>query len=89
MSNIIIYEEKTRSRLLGNNYQIALDTKSVQFLKTLTIDFDNIEGCWDNGIFYTKSGVFVEYLLSNIPRLDVSLDLRLNTKVSKEETLFC
>lgn len=84
VSNIILYEEKSRSKLLSNNYQIALDTSSVQFLKTLRIDFDNIEGCWDRGTFYTKTGVFLEYLLSSIPRLEVPLDLRLDTKVSFE-----
>ena len=82
VSHVILYEEKSRSRLLNNNYQLALDTRSVEFLKEFRVDFDNIEGCWDKGIFYTKTGVFLEYLLSNIPKLDVSLDLRLNTKVS-------
>ncbi len=81
VSSIILYEEKSRNKLLNNNYQIALDTKSISFLRSLGIDFDNIEGCWDKGRFCTRIGVFLEYLLSTISRLDIEVDMRLKTKV--------
>ena len=52
------------------------------FLSDLGVDFDNIEGCSENGVFFTKVGVFQEYLLSIIYRLRVEVNLRLHTKVS-------
>ena len=87
VSSIIIYEEKSRFELLNNNYQIVLDINSVALLRTLGIDFDNMEGCWDKGTFCTRIGILLEYLLSSLTRLDIPVDLRLNTKVSKHTSI--
>lgn len=80
-SQIIVYEELNKHALFNRPHQIAFDPKSVHFLKRLGVDFDNIEGCWDMGNFYTRIGVFQEYMLTTIPKLDVPVHIRLGTKV--------
>ncbi|KAK2166598.1 hypothetical protein LSH36_37g02019 [Paralvinella palmiformis] len=84
VSDIVLYEEKSRTELFANNFQIALDPDSVSFLKSLAIDFDNIEGCWEKGTFYTRTGVFLEYLMSSVPKFNIRIDLRLKTKFTKQ-----
>nr|XP_035926022.1 uncharacterized protein LOC118521529 [Halichoerus grypus] len=37
---------------------------AIRFLRPLGVDFDNVEGCWRNGHFFTRVGVFQEHLLS-------------------------
>ena len=86
---IILFDDKFRNDLINRSQQIALKEKYVKFLKTLGVDFDNIEGCWHEGSFYTKLGVFVEYMLGMVYRLHykVPIEIRLNTKVSSISTL--
>lgn len=81
VSRIIVFEERCRHDLVGRAHQIAIDAKMTAFLQSLGVDFDNIEGCREQGCFFTRSGVFIEYMLSIIQRLDVPIDLRLNCKV--------
>ncbi|KAK0051380.1 hypothetical protein Bpfe_019154, partial [Biomphalaria pfeifferi] len=83
-SQIIVYEELNKHALFNRPHQIAFDPKSVHFLKRLGVDFDNIEGCWDMGNFYTRIGVFQEYMLTTIPKLDVPVQIRLGTKFSRD-----
>ncbi len=83
-ARIILYEEKYRNDLLNRPQQIALQQKNVHFLKSLGVDFDNIEGCWQQKCFYTRIGVFQEYILSIIYTLGVPVDVRLQQKVSAE-----
>ena len=52
------------------------------FLSDLSVDFDKIKGCSENGVFFPKVEVFQEYLLSIIYRLRVEVNLRLHTEVS-------
>ncbi len=78
---IILFEEKYRNDLFNRPHQIALEQKNVHFLKTLGVDFDNIEGCWQQKCFFTRIGVFQEYILSTIYRLNVTVDVRLHQKV--------
>ena len=85
VSSIIIYEVKSRFELLNNNYQIVLDKNSVALLRTLGIDFDNMEGCWDKGTFCTRTGILLEYLLTSMARLEIPVDIRLKTKVGNIE----
>ncbi|KAH9504901.1 hypothetical protein Btru_060970 [Bulinus truncatus] len=80
VSQIVVYEEVNKHALFNRPHQIAFDPKSVHFLKRLGVDFDNIEGCWDMGSFFTRIGVFQEYMLTTIPRLDVPVTIRLGTK---------
>ncbi|KAM9301849.1 uncharacterized protein PAF06_015073 [Gastrophryne carolinensis] len=86
--NLTILEERTRTALLGRPQQIALDPRSVKFLLALGVDFDNIEGCWDNDHFFTKVGVFQEHLLSILEQRKQTLDIRilLGTKFTDEYT---
>ena len=81
---IILFDEKFRNDLINRSQQIALKEKSVKFLKVLGVDFDNIEGCWQQGTFYTKLGVFEEYMLGMVYRLHCKppIEIRLNSKVS-------
>lgn len=83
VSRIVLYEELCKLVLFNKPHQIAFDVKSVHFLKRLGVDFDNIEGCWDAGCFYTRLGVFQEYMLTTVPRLGAPVDMRLGTKVSR------
>ncbi|CAG5131208.1 unnamed protein product, partial [Candidula unifasciata] len=82
VSRIVLYEEMCKLVLYNKPHQIAFDVKSVHFLKRLGVDFDNIEGCWDAGCFYTRLGVFQEYMLTTVPKLGVPVDLRLGTKIA-------
>ena len=88
-AKIILFEEKFRNDLINRPQQIALQEKNVTFLKTLGVDFDNIEGCWQNNCFFTRMGVFQEYMLGMIYRLHshVDVDIRLNKKVTLYRTL--
>ena len=82
---IILFDDKFRNDLINRPQQIALKEECVKFLKTLGVDFDNIEGCWEHGSFFTKLGVFEEYMLGMVYRLHskVPVDIRLCSKVSK------
>lgn len=82
VSKIVLYEEQGKQMLFNTPHQIAFDSKSVCFLRKLGVDFDNIEGCWDCGCFFTRLGVFLEYMLSVVYRLPVPVEVRLGTKVS-------
>ncbi|KAJ8303249.1 hypothetical protein KUTeg_019645 [Tegillarca granosa] len=65
-SNIIIYEENERKHLYKTKYQVAFDNRTTSFLTRIGVDFDNIEGCWDDRCFYTRAGIYLEYMLTNI-----------------------
>ena len=81
---IILFDDKFRNDLINRPMQIALNDISVKFLQMLGVDFDNIEGCWQQGSFFTKLGVFEEYMLGMVYRLQykVPVDVRLCSKVS-------
>ena len=81
-SRIVIYEEKHRSELVNRPQQLAFEQKNVHFLKSFGVDFDNMEGCWQHKRFFTRIGVFTEYMLSIIYRLDIPIAVHLNQKVS-------
>ena len=88
VSRIIVFEERCRHDLVCRPQQIAIDAKTTAFLQSLGVDFDNIEGCREKGCFFTRAGVFLEYMLSIIQRLDVPIDLRLNCKVGLHRRAF-
>lgn len=82
--NLTVLDERYRTALLCRPQQIALDPRSVKFLHGLGVDFDNMEGCWHNEHFFTRIGVFQEYLLSILEQMKQKVDVRLQlgTKVS-------
>lgn len=81
---LTVLDERYRTALLCRPQQIALDPRSVKFLLGLGVDFDNMEGCWHNEHFFTRIGVFQEYLLSILEqkKQKVEVKVRLGTKVS-------
>nr|XP_055047841.1 uncharacterized protein si:dkey-234i14.6 [Misgurnus anguillicaudatus] len=83
---LTVLDERYRSALLCRPQQIALDPRSVRFLLDLGVDFDNMEGCWHNEHFFTKIGVFQEYLLSILEQKKQRVDVKvhLGTKFSEE-----
>lgn len=80
---LTVLDERYRTALLCRPQQIALDPRSVRFLLGLGVDFDNMEGCWHNDHFFTKIGVFQEYLLSILEQKKQKIDVKvhLGTKV--------
>lgn len=81
---LTVLDERYRAALLCRPQQIALDPRSVKFLLGLGVDFDNMEGCWHDEHFFTRIGVFQEYLLSILEQMKQKVDVRvqLGTKVS-------
>lgn len=81
---LTVLDERYRTALLCRPQQIALDRRSVKFLLGLGVDFDNMEGCWHDEHFFTRIGVFQEYLLSILEQMKQKVDVRvqLGTKVS-------
>ena len=78
----VLYEEKNRAQLFARPQQIALDARSISFLRKLNVDFDNIEGCWQHDQFYTRIGILQEYLLGTLERLqEADVTIKLGTKV--------
>ncbi|XP_013387085.1 uncharacterized protein LOC106165791 [Lingula anatina] len=84
VARLILYEEKCRYDLINRPQQIALDARSVAFLRQKGVDFENIEGCWGNQCFFTRIGIFQEYLLSAIDQLEIHSVIKLNTKFTKD-----
>ncbi|XP_017545115.1 uncharacterized protein si:dkey-234i14.6 [Pygocentrus nattereri] len=83
---LTVLDERYRTALLCRPQQIALDPRSVRFLLGLGVDFDNMEGCWHNEHFFTKIGVFQEYLLSILEQKKQKVDVKvhLGTKFTDE-----
>lgn len=81
---LTVLDERYRTALLCRPQQIALDPRSVKFLLGLGVDFDNMEGCWHNEHFFTRIGVFQEYLLSILEQKKQKVDVKvqLGTKVN-------
>lgn len=88
---LTVLDERYRTALLCRPQQIALDPRSVKFLLGLGVDFDNMEGCWHNEHFFTRIGVFQEYLLSILEQMKQKVDVRvqLGTKVRLILTQSC
>uniref|UniRef100_UPI00398F35C4 uncharacterized protein n=1 Tax=Pristiophorus japonicus TaxID=55135 RepID=UPI00398F35C4 len=87
VQRLVLVEERSRTALLARPQQIALDPSSVRFLLQLGVDFDNMEGCWQNEHFFTKVGVFQEYLLSMLEQKrqqQVDIRIQLGTKFTEE-----
>ncbi|KAG7473554.1 hypothetical protein MATL_G00097120 [Megalops atlanticus] len=83
---LTVLDERYRTALLCRPQQIALDPRSVRFLLGLGVDFDNMEGCWHNDHFFTKIGVFQEYLLSILEQKKQKIDIKvhLGTKFTED-----
>ena len=82
VSSLTLYESDEKNKALKRNYQISLDRRSVSFLRRIGVDFDNLEGCWDNRCFYTTIGVYLEYILCAIKSYHIDVDVKFDTQVS-------
>ena len=79
---VIVYEERSRADLVGRAYQMTLTAASIAFLRAAGVDFDNIEGCREQGCFFTRIGVFQEYMLDILEQCRTPLvEIRLGSKV--------
>jgi len=79
---IIILEPDLKTEIKERKYQINLDRRTTDFLRSLGVDFDNLEGCWDDRCFYTRVGIYLEYVLSILQYSHISTEVLYNTKVS-------
>jgi hypothetical protein len=82
VSNLTIYEVNDKVSNLKKDYQIAIDKRSVSFLRKAGVDFDNLEGCWDSRCFYTRVGIYLEYMLTTLRRSHKNTVTRFSCKVS-------
>ncbi|GAB1598133.1 uncharacterized protein LOC106870828 isoform X1 [Argonauta hians] len=83
VERLVLFEELGRSSLINRLNQVAFDKGSINFLKELGIDFDNMEGCWQQNGFSTRAGIFQEYLLNLISKMDVPIEFKFQTKFSR------
>uniref|UniRef100_K1QW96 Uncharacterized protein n=1 Tax=Magallana gigas TaxID=29159 RepID=K1QW96_MAGGI len=92
VSKLTIYETIDKIANLKKDYQIAIDRRSVSFLRKAGVDFDNLEGCWDNKCFYTRVGIYLEYMLTTLRRCNKNTVTKFSCKglfaseKSKKET---
>ncbi|XP_071172775.1 uncharacterized protein [Mytilus edulis] len=86
VSKITIFEEKERNELIYTSYQISFDDQSIQFLKSLGVDFDNIEGCWKGDYFQTNAGVYMQYILEKLKLSSnkTACDIHFKTRFCRE-----
>ncbi|XP_022082175.1 uncharacterized protein LOC110974694 [Acanthaster planci] len=89
VGRIVVYEELNRAQLISRPQQIALDPRSVAFLRKYRVDFDNMEGCWHKERFYTRIGIFQEYMMSSLQRSDANVTIKLGTKFREEVAASC
>lgn len=81
VSTLTIYEVNDKVSNLKKDYQIAIDKRSVSFLRKAGVDFDNLEGCWDSKCFYTRVGIYLEYMLTTLRRCHKNTVTRFSCKV--------
>ena len=79
---IVLYEEITKFNLINRSYQIAIQPSHVPFLRSYGVDFDHMEGIWKDGCFYTRVGIYLEYIISILPLFHPNVELHFDTKVS-------
>ena len=81
VSKLILYEEQSKYCIEQRSYQIAIQPSVVSFLNKNGVDFDNLEGIWHEGCFYTRVGIYLEYIISMLPLYKTDVELRFSTKV--------
>lgn len=81
VGRVMVFEELSRERVIHSDYQITLDADSSEFLQSHGVDFNNMEGCREGGLFYTKVGVYLEYLLDQIQYTGQQCQVLFETKV--------
>ncbi|KAH9515690.1 hypothetical protein Btru_011745 [Bulinus truncatus] len=85
VTQVIVYEEQTRAALIEKSHQVEFNRKSREFLMSLGIDFDGLEGCLENNIFHTRVGVFLEHLLGMLQWRPVPVMFMSGVKFSRDK----
>ena len=81
VSKLILYEEQSKCCIEQKTYQISIQPSVVSFLNKNGIDFDNLEGIWHEGCFYTRVGIYLEYIINILPLYKTEVELRFSSKV--------
>lgn len=82
VSKLILYEEQSKYNVEHRPYQISIQPSVVAFLSKNGVDFDNLEGIWHEGCFYTRVGIYLEYIINILPLYKTDVEFRFNTKVN-------
>ncbi|KAI8759582.1 hypothetical protein BgiMline_017511, partial [Biomphalaria glabrata] len=59
---------------------VEFNRKSREFLSSLGIDFNGIEGCMENNIFHTRIGVFLEHVLGMLQLRSIPVTFKSGVK---------
>ncbi|WAR11352.1 hypothetical protein MAR_025532 [Mya arenaria] len=81
---LVIFEEENRSLLENRSYQITIQPSLVSFLRSYGVDFENLEGMWQDGCFYTRVGIYLEYIIHVLPLYTTEPEIRFGTKFSRD-----
>ncbi|XP_033754984.1 uncharacterized protein LOC117337937 isoform X2 [Pecten maximus] len=84
VGRVTVYEESSRECIINSPYQVTFDSTSFKFLETIGVDFNNMEGCHESGLFYTKVGVYLQYILDQIQCMKQHCNVLFGTKFDKE-----
>ncbi|XP_060587705.1 uncharacterized protein LOC132743192 [Ruditapes philippinarum] len=83
---LVLYEEHTKSNVEKRMYQITIQSQYVSFLRSYGVDFDNLEGLWKDGCFYTRAGIYLEYILHILPLYATDIDMKFGTKFCRDSS---
>lgn len=86
VKKLVLYEEETKFAIGNKSYQIAINPSSVAFLRKYGIDFDNLEGLWHEGCFYTRVGIYLEYIINVLPLQNTDVEFKFRTKFNTENS---
>ena len=81
VQKVIVFEDDSRHNVENRSYQICVSPPLVSFLRSYHVDFDNLEGIWNDGCFYTRVGIYLEYIINILPIYQTNIDLRFGSKV--------
>ncbi|KAK0061739.1 hypothetical protein Bpfe_008654 [Biomphalaria pfeifferi] len=87
VTQVIVYEELTRAALIERSHQVEFNRKSREFLSSLGIDFNGIEGCMENNIFHTRIGVFLEHVLGMLQLRSIPVTFKSGVKFGRDKIL--
>ncbi|XP_045193654.1 uncharacterized protein LOC123549549 [Mercenaria mercenaria] len=86
VKKLVLYEEQSKSNVERRSYQIAIQSSNVSLLRSYGIDFDNLEGLWHNGCFYTRVGIYLEYIIHVLPLYSTEVEINFGTKFCRESS---
>ncbi|XP_060586181.1 uncharacterized protein LOC132741930 [Ruditapes philippinarum] len=81
---LVVYEEQSRLNIERQSYQIAVQSSQVSMLRSYGVDFDNLEGLWHDGCFYTRVGIYLEFVLHVLPLFKTDVEINFGTKFTKD-----